>query len=129
MTRSISRLLKVFLVLISFTHVARAEARPDSWKEMESFHNMVTSIFQSAEENDLNPLKESARHLVLKARQWQKAIVPPRYTGRHIKQTLLQISQLCESIDRAVKQGRSEEVLLGLLENLHNTYHKIVPYC
>ena len=50
---------------------ASAQDKKQDWKEMHSFHGVMSKTFHPAEEGNVAPLKENATALVQKAKEWQ----------------------------------------------------------
>ena len=118
-----SMLLLGVITLSSFTR------HEPSWKEMEDFHAAMSVTFHPAEEDNLQPVKEKAGDLLLKAKAWQKAAVPQGYNGELTKSILIRLVQQCKKLKVAVTQKKSDAELKKMITEAHEIFHEIKEKC
>lgn len=108
---------------------ASAQNKKQDWKEMHSFHGVMSKTFHPAEEGNLAPLKENVAVLILKAKEWQSSNVPQGYNGSVTKPILGKLVKQCESVEKAVKKGKKDDDLVRLITQAHDTFHEIMEKC
>jgi hypothetical protein len=108
---------------------ASAQDKKQDWKEMHSFHGVMSKTFHPAEEGNVAPLKENATALVQKAKEWQSSTVPQGYNGSVTKPILAKLVKQCESIDKAVKKGKKDDELVKMITQAHDIFHEIMEKC
>ena len=99
------------------------------WKEMEDFHAVMCVTFHPAEDDNLQPVKEKAGDLLLKAKAWQKAEVPQGYNGELSKSILKRLVHQCKKLNVAVTQKKSDTELKKLITEAHEIFHEIKEKC
>lgn len=112
-------------LLISLTTFAQNQR----WKSMSDFHSVISHTFHPAEENNLQPVKDSAELLVKKAKLWQSSTIPAGFDVAKLKPVLKQLVRDCEAVQAGVRKEKTDAELKALITKAHDTYHKIVEEC
>jgi hypothetical protein len=120
---------KLFLLATCILSVLLATAQKTIWKEMEDFHSVMSATFHPAEENKLQPVKDSATELLTKAKAWQKAAVPAGYKAGVTKPILKKLVQQCAVIRQSVKAKKTDAVLKQQITTAHDIFHEIMEKC
>ena len=115
-------------VLLLFTTFSFAQTKTN-WKEMHDFHAVMSKTFHPAEENNLQPLKESAGELTVMAKTWRSSIVPEGYNGNITKPILGKLVKQCAAIQTAVKKKKSDADLKKMITEAHDIFHEIMEKC
>lgn len=104
-------------------------AQKTEWKELHSFHAVMSKTFHPAEENNLKPLRDSASLLLERAKIWQQAPIPSGFDAKLTKTSLVKLVADCEAVVKAVKANKSDEELKKLITKTHDTFHEIMEKC
>jgi hypothetical protein len=99
------------------------------WKQMHEFHGVMGKTFHPAEEGNLQPLKDSAAVLLMRAKTWQASAVPEGYNATVVKPILKKLVTQCAGISKAVKAKKDDATLKTLITNAHDTFHEIMEKC
>ena len=120
---------RIYFVIVSLFVCQFTKAQTKEWKELTHFHEIMSATFHPAEEKNLQPLKDSAQILVLRAKEWKQAVVPQGYNAAIIKPLLGQLELEAELLYKAVRSKESDSSLTKKITQLHNTFHKIAEKC
>ncbi len=104
-------------------------AQQADWKEMHSFHAIMGKSFHSAEEKNLQPLKENVTELLLRAKNWEKSTTPKGFDGKITKPILKKLVAKCEEIRNAVAAKKDDKTLTTLITEAHDVFHEIMEKC
>jgi hypothetical protein len=99
------------------------------WKEMKAFHKLMSSSFHPAEDKNFKPLRAKADSLYMAALTWQKSVIPANFKPTETKDALDKLVTETKGIADAVKTGIQDSDLFTLINNAHETFHKIVGEC
>jgi hypothetical protein len=116
------------IVVVLFTTLSFAQTKAN-WKEMHDFHAVMSKTFHPAEENNMQPLKESAAELTLKAKNWQSSTVPEGYDGEIAKPILAKLVKQCAAIETAVKKKKKDAELKKMITEAHDIFHELMEKC
>lgn len=119
---------KIALILIAMVAVTQG-AFAQGWKELSNFHHYMSDSFHPAENGDYKPLREKADSLYLSAVAWQLAPIPADYKEKETKETLAKLVGEVKAIAEAIKKGIDDKDLFTMINNAHDTFHKIVGEC
>jgi hypothetical protein len=117
-------LLATCMVAAMFIH-----AQKKDWREMHDFHGIMSVTFHPSEENNLQPLKDSANVLLTKAKVWQQSVVPEGYNAAVTQPILIRLVAECNAIAAAVKGRKPDSELKAMITKAHDTFHEIMEKC
>jgi len=119
------------IALTTFSHTgASAQTRQTAeWREMHSFHEVMSTTFHPAEEGNLAPLREKAGLLVERAEAWKKSAVPAGYNREKTSDTLKRLVKQCKAVKKGVKKGKTDAELTALITTAHEIFHEIMEKC
>jgi hypothetical protein len=120
---------KILLSVIASITLLNLYAQKENWKEMHDFHTVMSKTFHPAEENNLQPTKDNATELLIKAKTWQSSVVPSGYDAALINPVLKVLVDDCTAIEKAVKQKKTDSELKKLVTKAHETFHEIMEKC
>jgi glycine cleavage system protein P-like pyridoxal-binding family len=60
---------------------------------------------------------------------WQKSAIPSEYKEKETKETLDKLVNETKAIAEAIKKGIDDKALFTMINNAHDTFHKIVGEC
>lgn len=120
---------KMTLLILAVITVQFANAQKGDWKEMHSFHSVMSKTFHPAEEGNIQPVKDNAKELVTKAKEWQASVVPAGYKKAETDETLKNLVAKCEEMLVAVNQKVDDAHLTKLIGEAHDVFHMIMEKC
>lgn len=122
--------MKPFLFLFIMTIASLVSfSQTVTWKEMHDFHAVMSKTFHPAEENNLQPTKDSAAVLLAKAKAWQSSAVPKGYNAAVAAPILKQLVAECDAINKAVAAKKTDTELKQLITKAHETFHELTEKC
>jgi hypothetical protein len=119
---------KIALILIAMVALSQG-AIAQGWKELSDFHHFMSNTFHPAENGDYKPLREKADSLYMAAVTLQKSAIPAEYKEKETKETLDKLVNETKAIAEAIKKGIDDKALFTMINNAHDTFHKIVGEC
>lgn len=100
------------------------------WKEMKSFHTVMSQTFHPVEEGNFKPIRERSAEMVKAAEAWRKSAVPTDYKDvKDIEKTLDKLVIGAKALDKQVQAKASDDELKKALSDLHDVFHTIVGLC
>ncbi len=122
-------LVIIAIVALAQTATAQAPAKSIGWQEMKNFHHFMSGTFHPAEDNDFAPLRAKADSLYLSAVAWQLSPIPADFKEKETKETLEILVRQTKAIAEAVKNKVDDKELFKMINEAHDTFHKIVGEC
>jgi hypothetical protein len=122
-------LVIIALVTLAQTASAQTPAKSKGWPELKNFHHFMSGTFHPAEDNDFAPLRAKADSLYLSAVAWQLSPIPENYKEKETKETLVKLVGETKAIAAAVKAKTADADLFKMINEAHETFHKIVGEC
>jgi hypothetical protein len=120
----------LLLVIMALFFLQPVQAQEKAkWKEMESFHEVMSKTFHPAEEGKLEPIRARSAEMVEKAMSWQDSAAPEGYDKNAVKEPLKNLVKGAKDINKLVKEKASDEVLKAKLSALHDVFHQIMEKC
>ena len=116
----------MILVIASFTAI---QAQKATWKEMDTFHEVMAKTFHPAEEGKLDPIRTRSQEMLDKADAWEKSTAPEGYDKKAVKNSLKQLVKGSEEINKLVKEKAADNILKEKLSALHDVFHEIMEKC
>ena len=108
---------------------AETDAEKEVWEAAkEQYHTVMSSAFHSAEENNLEPLKEKYAQLATFSKEWVKLPVPAEYQKEKITTALKDLEQESAAIASVVENGTDDEMKKAIYA-LHDVFHKVQELC
>ena len=120
---------KILLYLVmAVPFVVTAQEKSD-WKEMSNFHTLMSTSFHPSEEGNLKPVKAKSDSLLMAARLWKASKVPAGYKPIETSETLAKLVKQLGELNTAVKAGKNDAALKGMIKEAHEIFHDIVEKC
>lgn len=120
---------KIWIMSLLIIAGLSLRAQKANWKEMHDFHDIMGATFHPAEENNLQPLRDSVAVLLMKAKAWKKSTVPEGYNGSITQPILEKLVKECKSIKEAVAANKPDAELKTMITQAHGTFHEIMEKC
>ena len=120
---------KILLYLVmAVPFVVTAQEKSD-WKEMSNFHTLMSTSFHPSEEGNLKPVKAKSDSLLMAAKLWKASRVPAGYKHKETSETLVKLVKQLSELNTAVKAGKNDAALKGMIKEAHEIFHDIVEKC
>jgi hypothetical protein len=120
---------KILICLVmALPFVVTAQEKSD-WKEMSNFHTLMSTSFHPSEEGNLKPVKTKSDSLVIAAKLWKASKVPAGYKPKETSETLTKLVKQLGELNTAVKAGKNDATLKGMIKEAHEIFHDIVEKC
>ncbi len=101
----------------------------EAWEAArESYHSLMSASFHSAEEDNLEPLKQNYKQMGTAAKDWAKMPVPEEYQRDNIPEALKKLEKESVAIAAVVEQGTEAE-MKDAIYALHDVFHKVQELC
>jgi len=120
---------KIVLALFVIFTIQGAVAQKSEWKELKTFHGVMSKTFHPSEEGNYQPIKDNAADLLAKAKVWQASPIPADYNQTETKKVLVDLVAKCDEIQKAVTAKKSDADLKKLIHEAHEVFHQIVEKC
>lgn len=121
-------LKSLFTVLAVLCFQLSFAGGPD-WKEMKAFHSVMAKTFHPAEEGKLQPLRDNAADLMVKAKTWRASAIPAGLDKDKVGSSLDRLLGKCEEIERAVNAKKTDAELKTLITQAHDIFHEVAEKC
>ncbi|MBL7927579.1 MAG: hypothetical protein JNK61_11800 [Bacteroidia bacterium] len=122
---------KIIMAVICFwiSSAAMAQNKFDNWKELKSFHTVMSETFHPSEEGNLKPIRERADELYKKAEALSKSTIPAEINTPETHKALHKLAVGCNELKTLIdKKGNDADVTKKLSE-VHDLFHTIVEKC
>ena len=119
----------LFLLVMIITSFAAVHGQKAIWKEMESFHEVMSKTFHPAEEGKLEPIRNRSQEMLDRAAAWEKSTAPEGYDKNAVKKSLKQLVKGSKEINKLVKENAADNILKEKLSSLHDVFHEIMEKC
>jgi hypothetical protein len=92
-------------------------AQKIEWKEMHDFHTVISKTFHPAEENKLQPKRDSAAIILKRAKLWRQIFFPLGYDAVAVRPVLEHLTVSCRALLQVVQKK-------GNRPAIETAYHK-----
>ncbi len=120
---------KLVLCLMMAIPFALTAQEKSDWKEMNNFHTLMSTSFHPSEEGNLKPVKAKSDSLLIAAKMWKSSKVPAGYKPKETSETLSKLIKQLAELNTAVKAGKDDATLKGMIKDAHEIFHDIVEKC
>ena len=117
-----------FFILAAFC-IQFSYAGGADWKEMNTFHSVMSKTFHPAEEGKFQPVRDNAADLLAKAKTWKASIVPANLNKEQVTKSLDKLVAKCTELNKAVKAKKGDEDLKKLITEAHDIFHEVAEKC
>lgn len=119
----------VLLAILFTTNFISAQTKID-WKEKNRFHRTIGETFHPMEDGDYKPIRTRSEEMVKNAIAWEQSVVPDEFKSvKNIKSILQLLVEQSKALDAKIKAIASDDVIKKDLNEIHDTFHKIVGLC
>lgn len=91
---------------------------------LEKYHDAMSSAFHSAEEDNLEPLKERYKELASISKEWVQLTIPKDLQSEKITNALKDLEKESAAIADVVENG-TEEKMKDAIYALHDVFHRV----
>jgi hypothetical protein len=120
-------LFALILTAVSFKP-AQAQQK-EKWKEMETFHGVMSTTFHPAEEGKFEPIRTRSVEMLEKATAWKNSTAPGGYNQEAVQKILVKLVKGAKKVNNLVKKSASDADLKEQLTELHEIFHEITEKC
>src|SRR6187399_1947479 len=99
------------------------------WPEKNEFHKVMAQTFHPSEEGNFEPIRSRIGEMHEKAVAWMNSTPPKEYDKPEIKSTMKELIGQIVAIKAMIENKATNDQLKPKLEELHETFHKIVGLC
>ena len=96
------------------------------WKEMETFHKVMSATFHPAEEGKLEPIRTRSQEMLDKAIAWKQSTPPDGYNVTKMKPLLKDLVKGSKKLHKMVKANASDKDITAKLTALHDVFHELM---
>lgn len=121
--------MKSILTILFLMVTTSVLSQKNEWKQMHDFHAVISKTFHPAEENNLQPTRDSAAVLLKRAQLWQQSAVPQGYEAAVVKPILKQLTTSCQALVKAVERKETDQQLKQRITGVHDVFHEIMEKC
>jgi hypothetical protein len=121
-------LLGMIFTAVAFLNPSSAQEK-SKWKEMETFHGVMSTTFHPAEEGKFEPIRTRSGEMLEKAIAWKNSTAPEGYNQEAVQKILVQLVKGARKVDNLVKKSASDTDLKEQLTELHGVFHEIAEKC
>jgi superoxide dismutase len=101
----------------------------DSWKELNTFHEVMSQTFHPAEEGDLQPIKTRSGELAEKASHLKISNIPASFKTHAVRKSLDRLVAESASLDKLVRNKKDDKQIMKSLNQLHQRFHEVMEEC
>ncbi len=91
---------------------------------LEKYHDAMSAAFHSAEEDNLEPLKERYTDLASISKEWVQLTVPTDLQSEKISNALKDLEKESAALANVVENGTDEE-MKDAIYALHDVFHRV----
>lgn len=101
----------------------------EKWKELDTFHEVMSKTFHPAEEGKLEPIKSRSQEMLDKAIAWKNSTAPAGYDQDAVKKNLKDLVKGAKKVNKLVQKNAADAEIKEQLSALHDVFHQIVEKC
>lgn len=122
-------ILKFAFFLVTACSISFSYAGGTDWKEMNTFHSVMSKTFHPTEEGKFQPVRDNASDLLAKAKTWKASAVPSTLNKEQVTKSLDKLVAKCTELDKAVKAKKGDDDLKKLITEAHDIFHEVAEKC
>lgn len=120
--------LTILLYVIGFVNPVQSQEKAQ-WKEMDSFHEVMSKTFHPAEEGKFEPIRTRSAEMLDRATAWEKSTPPAGYNKDAVSKTLKELVKGAGEINKLVGEKATDAIIKEKLSALHDLFHEIMEKC
>jgi superoxide dismutase len=101
----------------------------ETWKELASFHEVMSQTFHPSEEGNLKPIRERSGEFHERAKILQNGRIPVSFNTPEMKKSISLLVSGGMTLDQMVRQKATDDALAKKLNELHDVFHTIQGMC
>jgi hypothetical protein len=127
---NLKKLLLLTFAALFFGSVNNVQAQTkEKWKELDTFHEVMSKTFHPAEEGKLEPIKSRSQEMLDKAITWKNSTAPAGYDQDAVKGNLKDLVKGAKKVNKLVQKNATDAEIKEELTELHDVFHQIVEKC
>ncbi len=108
---------------------AKEEHAKSGWKELDTFHDIMSAAWHPARNDSLAPARAAAGTLVSAAKAWAAASAPHGCDSPPVKASIAKLVPESEAVASLVARKADDAALKAALKTVHDTYHVAEAAC
>ncbi|MDP1620874.1 MAG: superoxide dismutase [Bacteroidales bacterium] len=101
----------------------------ETWKELITFHGVMSQTFHPSEEGNLKPIRERSGEFLAKAKALQTEKMPAALDDPEIKKAIGDLIKGAAILNQLVIKKADDKTLIHNLDELHDVFHTIQGLC
>jgi len=101
----------------------------DTWKELKSFHSVMSQTFHPMEEGNLQPVRTRSAELADQARALRNSTPPASFRTEGIRKSLARLEAEAAALHKMVQKKKGDEQVKKALTSLHDRFHEVMEEC
>lgn len=106
--------------------VVIAPAAQSEWPAMDTFQQLLKSVYTPAQSGDLNPLRKNSEELSRLSILMAKSEYPAINDNVEMRTIVGEFTDRCEELNRSVGAAKTDEELSSELTRLNNSFSEIL---
>lgn len=128
----------LIISLFTFSQTAKSQEKEkhegnhkefSEWKELKSFHEVISHTFHPMEEGNFKPIREKAGELNKAAATLASSKIPADLNRPEVVRAVKELNVKTKQLDELIQKKGSDEKVKELLTSVHDSFHKIVGLC
>ena len=101
----------------------------DTWKELKSFHSVMSQTFHPMEEGNLQPVRTRSAELADQAKALGRSTPPASFRTEGIRKSLARLEAEAAALHKMVLKKKGDEQVKKALTSLHDRFHEVMEEC
>ena len=101
----------------------------ETWKELNTFHEVMAETFHPSEEGNLKPIRERSGEFLASAKALQSGKIPTLFNTPEVKKSIDDLVKGATMLHQMVLRKTDDKSITKKLGELHDTFHTIQGLC
>ena len=125
------KLLKSLMAIALFMTIntISAQSVTENWKQLGSFHELMSNSFKPSEEGDFKPIKLNSQELVIKVDALDVTTIPQELRSPRLESVLTVLKSHTKLLNELVKSKAPDAEIMREFENVHDIYNRVIYVC
>ncbi len=125
------KLLKSLMAIALFMTINTilAQSVTENWKQLGSFHELMSNSFKPSEEGDFKPIKLNSQELVTKVDALDITTIPQEIRSPRLESVLTVLKNHTKSLNELIKSKAPDAEIMREFENVHDIYNRVIYEC
>lgn len=101
----------------------------DDWPALKDFHKVMSETFHASEKGNLEPIRKLSKVMSDRAIALSKSVIPSEFNKKEVKAAIAELVKESKKLDDMVQKKAKDAEITEKLNQLHDTFHKIIGLC